>query len=174
MVAECAVAGFYRSRRPRETPLYRLVEALYDTVKGVWEERFEQRYGIWRGFVDGVVNAYLDCGLYESGCARVRCGGCSEEFLVATSCQKRGFCPSCGAKRAAAFAAFLADEVLEEVGHAMWTFSLPKLIRPYFIHHPVLRGKQRLPRPPAEGQGGAPRARALEGPRVRRLDRRPK
>jgi len=53
----------------------------------------------------------------------------------------RGFCPSCGAKRAAAFAAFLADEVLEEVGHAMWTFSLPKMIRPYFIHHPELRGK---------------------------------
>jgi hypothetical protein len=43
--------------------LYRLVEALYDTVKGVWEERFEQRFGFWRGFVDGVVGAYLDCGL---------------------------------------------------------------------------------------------------------------
>jgi len=131
----------YRPRNPRSTPLYRLVGALYDTVKGVWEERFEQRYGFWRGFVDGVVNAYLDCGLYESGFARVRCSGCSGEFLVATSCQKRGFCPSCGAKRAAAFAAFLADEVLEQVGHAMWTFSLPKMIRPYFIHHPELRGK---------------------------------
>jgi len=87
------------------------------------------------------VNAYLDCGLYESGFARVRCTACSEEFVVATSCQKRGFCPSCGAKRAAAFAAFLADEVLEEVGHAMWTFSLPKMIRPCFVHHPELRGK---------------------------------
>jgi hypothetical protein len=121
--------------------LYRLVEALYDAVKGVWEERFEKRYGFWRAFVDGVVNAYLDCGLYESGFARVRCSGCGDEFLVATSCQKRGFCPSCGAKRAAAFAAFLADEVLEQVGHAMWTFSLPKMIRPYFTHHPELRGK---------------------------------
>ena len=35
----------------------------------------------------------------------------------------------------------MADEVLEQVGHAMWTFSLPKMIRPYFIHHPELRGK---------------------------------
>lgn len=60
---------------------------------------------------------------------------------MATSCQKRGLCPSCGAKRAAAFAAFLADEVLEEVGHAMWTFSLPKMVRPYFMHHSELRGK---------------------------------
>ncbi len=121
--------------------MYRLVEALYDQVKGVWEERFEQRYGFWRAFVDDVVNAYLDCGRFESGFARVKCSDCGHEFLVATSCQMRGFCPSCGAKRAAAFAAFLADEVLEQVGHVMWTFSLPRMIRPYFIHHPELRGK---------------------------------
>jgi len=121
--------------------LYCLVEGLYDTVKGVWEERFEQRYGFWRAFVDDVVNAYLDCGCFESGFARVKCSDCGDEFLVATSCQMRGFCPSCGAKRAAVFAAFLVDEVLEQVGHAMWTFSLPKMIRPYFIHHPELRGK---------------------------------
>jgi ribosomal protein S27E len=121
--------------------LHRLVEALYDQAKGVWEERFEDRHGFWRGFVDDVVNAYLDCGRFESGFARVRCSGCGDEFLVATSCQMRGFCPSCGAKRAAAFGAFLVDEVLEQVGHAMWTFSLPKMIRPYFIHHPELRGR---------------------------------
>ena len=53
----------------------------------------------------------------------------------------RGFCPSCGAKRAAAFAAFLVDEVLEQVGHTMWTLSLPKMVRPFFVHHPELRGK---------------------------------
>jgi hypothetical protein len=32
-------------------------------------------------------------------------------------------------------------EVLEQVAHAMRKFSLPKMIRPYFIHHPELRGK---------------------------------
>ncbi len=133
--------GFYRARNPQQTPLYRLVEALYEKVKGVWEERFEQRYGFWRGFVDDVVQRYLDCGRFEAGFARVKCKDCGDEFLVATSCQLRGFCPSCGAKRAAAFAAFLADEVLEQVGHAMWTFSLPKMIRPYFINHPELMGK---------------------------------
>jgi len=117
------------------------VEAHYETVKGLWEERFEHMYGFWRGFVDDVVNAYLDCGRFEAGFARVRCSDCGDEFLVATSCQKRGFCPSCGAKRAAAFAAFLIDEVLEPVGHAMWTFALPKMIRLYFIHHPELRSK---------------------------------
>jgi len=81
--AECATVGFYRARKPQETPLDCLVEALYDKVKGVWEEHFEQRYGFWRVFVDDVVNAYLDCGRFESGFARVRCSDCGDEFLVA-------------------------------------------------------------------------------------------
>ena len=50
-------------------------------------------------------------------------------------------CPSCGAKRAAVFAAFLRDEVLESVGHAMWTWSIPKMTRSYFMHHRELLGK---------------------------------
>ena len=141
MSAECDAVGFYRARNPQQTPLYRLVEAFYDNLKGVWEDLFEQRYGFWRGFVDDVVERYLDCGRFEAGFARVKCRDCGDEFLVATSCQLRGFCPSCGAKRAAAFAAFLADEVLEQVGHAMWTFSVPKMIRPYFVNHPQLMGK---------------------------------
>jgi len=46
-----------------------------------------------------------------------------------------GFCPSCAAKRAAVFGAQLRDEILEEVGHAQWVFTIPKLLRPYFLHH---------------------------------------
>ena len=60
MGAECAARGLYRPRRPEQTPLDRLVEGLYDKVKGLWEERFEQRYGFWRGFVDDVVQRYLE------------------------------------------------------------------------------------------------------------------
>jgi hypothetical protein len=121
--------------------LYRLVEAHYEEVKGQWEERFESRYGHWRGFVDEVVARYLDCGVFEAGSARVQCRDCHEEYLVACSCKGRGLCPSCGAKRAAAFAAFLDDEVLEPVGHAMWTLTVPKMIRPYFLHHRKLLGR---------------------------------
>jgi hypothetical protein len=88
-----------------------------------------------------VVARYLDCGRFEAGFGRARCPACHAEFLVATSCKERGICPSCGAKRAAVFAAFLRDEVLEPVPHAMWTFSLPKMIRAYFMNHRELLGK---------------------------------
>jgi len=104
-------------------------------VKGEWEERFESRFGFWRGFVDGSVARYLDCGIPENGFARVRCGDCRKDVLVAFSCKGWGMCPSCGAKRAAETAARLREDVLEPVGHAQWVFTVPKMLRPYFLRN---------------------------------------
>jgi hypothetical protein len=109
-------------------------------VKGQWEERFERRCGFWRGSVDEQVGRYLDCGLYENGFARIRCPDCAEEYLLAFSCKTRELCPSCAAKRSAATAALLAEDVLEEVAHAQWVFVIPKMLRPYFLHHRELLG----------------------------------
>ena len=83
----------YRPRDPRKTPLFGLLDSLYDRVKGAWEERFERSYGFWRGLVDEVVARYLDCGIWAGGFARVRCRRCPEEFLVAFSCKGRGCAP---------------------------------------------------------------------------------
>ncbi len=55
---------------------------------------------------------YLKCGRLEHGFLRVRCETCHDEKLVAFSCKRRGFCPSCGARRMADSAALLIDEVL--------------------------------------------------------------
>jgi len=113
---------------------------LFETVKGAWEDLFERRYGFWRGILGGVDARYLDCGIFERGFARIRCPDCATEFLLAFSCKGRGLCPSCGAKRAAEFAAFLQDEVVADVGHAQWVLTVPKLLRPYFMHHRELLG----------------------------------
>jgi hypothetical protein len=133
--------AIYQPRNPQSTPLYFLVESLYEKVKAVWEERFERSNGFWRGFIDDVVARYLDCGVLESGFARVFCDHCKDEFLLPFSCKVRGLCPSCGAKRAAAFAAFLKDELLEDVCHAQWVFTIPKMLRPYFLYHRELLGQ---------------------------------
>jgi len=119
----------------------RLFEAHFDEVRGQWEERFERGYGFWRSFVDEEVLRYLDCGLYENGFARIRCPDCAEEYLLAFSCKTRELCPSCAAKRSAATAALLAEDVLEEVGRAQWVFVIPKMLRPYFLHHRELLGE---------------------------------
>jgi hypothetical protein len=133
--------AIYQQRNPQSTPLYFLVESLYDKVKAVWEQRFERACGFWRGFLDDIVMRYLDCGVLESGFARAFCGQCKNEYLLPFSCKCRGICPSCDAKRAAAFAAFLKDELLEDVCHAQWVFTLPKMLRPNFLYHRELLGQ---------------------------------
>jgi hypothetical protein len=111
-----APPALYRPRNVRATPLYQFLEAYYEDVKAIWEERFEKRYGFWRGFVDQVVARYLDCGVAEAGFARLKCDTCGAERLLTLSCKQRGLCPSCDAKRAAAFAAFLKCPALEKPG----------------------------------------------------------
>ena len=76
----------YRPRDPRKTPLFQLLESLYEAVKLAWEERFEARYGFWQGSWDEAVAHYLDCGIWNAGFARVRCDACQYEMLVAFSC----------------------------------------------------------------------------------------
>ena len=63
----------------------------------------------------------------------MRCGACAAEYLVAFSCKGRGLCPSSAATRTAELAAFLREEVLDDVGHAQWVFSIPKMLRPFFL-----------------------------------------
>jgi hypothetical protein len=126
---------------PRTTPLFQLVEQHYDDVKSLWEDRFENAHGRWRGFTDTVVARYLDCASPLCGFARLRCDTCHGERLLLFSCRQRGICPSCDAKRAAAFAAFLNDDVFENVPHAMWVLTISKMLRVYFLHHRELLGE---------------------------------
>ena len=48
-------------------------------------ERFAPRWGPWRSVVAAVVEKFLACGILEHGCARVRCGSCRHEYLLAFS-----------------------------------------------------------------------------------------
>ena len=78
------------------------------------------------------VEAFLACGRYEGGFARLRCSTCAREHLLAFSCQTRNFCPSCQAKRAALLGERLVEEVLQPVAHRHIVFTIPKALRGLF------------------------------------------
>ena len=67
-------------------------------------------------FVKDEFDAFLECGILAHGFAaasqRLRCGDCGHDKLVAFSCKRRGFCPSCAARRMAQTAAHLVDHAL--------------------------------------------------------------
>ena len=62
-------------------------------------------------------------------------GSVNCEFARDT-CKKRGFCPSCGARRMAETAALLADEVFPDVPLRQWVISFPFSLRYLFAAHP--------------------------------------
>jgi len=44
------------------------------------------------------------------------------------------FCPSCGQKRGVEFGEWLCGQVLRAVPHRQFVFSIPKILRRFFLH----------------------------------------
>ncbi|MFT5290576.1 MAG: hypothetical protein ACI82F_002651 [Planctomycetota bacterium] len=89
-------------------------------------------------FVERELRGYLHCGLLCHGFARVHCGGCGKDILVAFSCKGRGFCPSCSGRRMAETAAKLVDRVIPNVPVRQWVLSLPWRLRYLLASDPAL------------------------------------
>ncbi len=85
----------YRSRNPKASAYYRCVEDHFEQLETVWDERYQRRFDFWRAYVTEVIHRYLDCGDLHFGFARVKCEDCGHEYLLAFSCKRRHFCPSC-------------------------------------------------------------------------------
>jgi len=98
----------YHRHQPERTLLYQLVERHYPTFCALMAKTERPL----PDFVQQEFESYLKCGRLEHGFLRVQCQLCKHEDLVAFSCKKRGFCPSCGAKRMVEHAALLVDDIL--------------------------------------------------------------
>ena len=100
----------------------------------VYDDNFSRDYGFWRPYVEKVICRYLDCGDLSHGFARVKCKDCGHEYLLAFSCKRRHFCPSCHQKRVVEFGERLCMEVLKKIPHRHFIFSIPKILRRYFLY----------------------------------------
>ena len=125
-------ARVYRPRRPRDSPLYQLVDRHFHEFERVYPDRYQKRYGFWRPVVTDAAAKFLRCGDLRHGFARVRCGTCRHEFLVAFSCRRRCLCPSCHQKRALVMAMHVAEDVCAPVPHRQLVFTIPKRFRLFF------------------------------------------
>ncbi len=98
----------YVRHRPEATLLYQIVQEYWPE----FQAELASHGRFLPAYVTKEFDEYLKCGRLEYGFLRVRCEFCHEEKLVAFSCKRRGFCPSCGARRMADSAALLVDEIL--------------------------------------------------------------
>ena len=123
----------YRRRKPQYGPYYQCIEDYYEEFKRSYDRNFSQKYGYLRPHIEKVIYQYLDCGILHNGFARVKCRACKHEYLLAYSCKRRHFCPSCHAKRVLEFGEWLCSNVLKKVPHRHFVFSIPKILRIYFL-----------------------------------------
>ena len=131
----------YRPRHPERTPFYQCLEDYWEEFKQSYPYFYEAKYGPWRPVVEKTVHRFLECGIFRHGFARLKCGRCSHQALLAFSCKTRYFCPSCQAKRVAAFVEWVTEEVLEAVDHRQYVWTIPRVLRPAFRKDRQLLGR---------------------------------
>jgi ribosomal protein S27E len=146
----------YARHRPEETLLYQIIDDNYADCLA----RFEAEGRSLPRFVRREFEDYLKCGRLEHGFLRVRCSGCHVEKLVAFSCKRRGFCPSCGARRMVESAALLVDEVLPAVPMRQWVLSVPFALRFLFATNPAAIGAAAADRVPHDHRLHGSKSRA--------------
>ncbi len=127
----------YARHQPQKTLLYQVIDKYYPKFLAHLSEsdKYLPKY------VQDDFEAYLKCGRLEHGFLRVQCESCHHELLVAFSCKRRGFCPSCGAMRMVESAALLVDYVLPHKPIRQWVLSVPFQLRWLFASDPRVLGK---------------------------------
>jgi uncharacterized protein (DUF983 family) len=125
----------YEHHRPEQTTLYCLVQQ--HAASFVAHTEASTGAELPR-FIKDEFDAFLDCGILARGFLRLRCGECGHDKLLAFSCKRRGFCPSCGARRMSQTAAHLVDHVIPHVPVRQWVLSLPIPLRLLLAAQPEL------------------------------------
>jgi len=122
----------YRPRTPEASPLWQVVTNHAQAFLDLYDDRYAGRYGPLRDVVPRALESFQRCGILAHGFARVRCPDCRHEYLLAFLCKQRCLCPSCHAKRQAAFGELVTEKILEPVPHRHVVLSLPRRLRPFF------------------------------------------
>ena len=87
------------------------------------------------------VDEFLTCSDWSRGVARVKCTACDYSYFRPFSCKTFHLCPSCDQKRTILYAEYLAEELLLELPHRQFVFTVPKILRPYFKNDKRLFGE---------------------------------
>ena len=115
----------YERHDPEKTLLHEVVR---EQLEGFLASASRRDQPVPR-FIEQELRAFLRCGILAHGFLRLRCDDCGHDRLVAFSCKRRGFCPSCGGRRMADTAAHLVDRVLPGVPIRQWVLTLPYPLR---------------------------------------------
>jgi Transposase zinc-binding domain len=117
----------YAPRDPSRTVLYQVIADHLETFLASLAADPEAK-GL-PAYVQREFHDYLQCGILAHGFLRMGCDTCKQDVLLAFSCKRRGFCPSCAGRRMAQTAAHLVEGVILWVPTRQWVVSVPIPLR---------------------------------------------
>jgi len=126
----------YEPRDPSRTVLYTVIADHRETFLASLDADPDAT-GL-PAYVQREFYAYLQCGILAYGFLRLGCDTCPKELLLPFSCKRRGFCPSCAARRMAQTAAHLVECVIPWVPTRQWVVSVPVPLRYWMAASPDL------------------------------------
>ncbi len=134
--AKQTVSSTYSRHEPQKTILYKTIQREFETFVSTAQQSTDKLPFPMHVFQE--VDSYLGCGILANGFVRIKCESCQHEKLVAFSCKKRGFCPSCGGRRMNEVAMHLVDNVFPNVPVRQWVLSFPFSVRYLLAYNPTL------------------------------------
>jgi len=130
--------------KPREkNVIQEILQAYFSTFEENYDAQYSEKYGKYRIIrIKESVEKFIECGDYSKGITRIKFtnNDCKCEYFrpfVASlkgACKSWYLCPSCNQKRLLLFSEHLSENVLLNLPHRQFVFTLPKLFRPYFKH----------------------------------------
>src|SRR2546428_442646 len=117
----------YAPRDPSRTVLYRVIAEHLETFLASLDD--DPNAKGFPAYVQREFYDYLQCGILTHGFVRLGCDTCKHEMLLAFSCRRGGFCPSCAGGRMAQTAAPLVEQVTPWVPTRQWVVSVPIPLR---------------------------------------------
>src|SRR5262249_10927069 len=132
-------AATYEPRDPSRTVLYTVIADHLETFLAALDADPEAT-GL-PAYVEREFYAYLQCSILAHGFLRLGCDTCPKALLLPFSCKRRGFCPSCAARRMAQTAAHLVTCVMPWVPTRQWVVSVPIPLRYWMAASPDLTAK---------------------------------
>lgn len=123
----------YQPRKLACSFLFTLVRDNYDYAKKNWAVEYSGKYGQWRETPGKEIHKYFDCSNPVKGFAKFKCDYCGKVIAVPFSCKSR-ICPSCNYKKTISRIDWLTKEVLFDLRHRHWVFTLPPCVRDFFLH----------------------------------------
>lgn len=117
----------YERRRPEATVLHKVVRE--NLLSFIELAEADPSSASLPDYIKKEFHEFLDCGMLQKGFLRVRCEDCHHERLLAFSCKKRGFCPSCTGRKQALTTEFVMEELLPHVPIRQYVLSFPFAVR---------------------------------------------